>query len=340
MVKKLENIGFYTLNDSRAKNVSLDSPLWRCELLLTDRCNFSCPYCRGPNQYTKGELSFEEARYIIYLWSLHGLKNIRFSGGEPTLVDYLVKLVHYTKFVGVKRIALSTNGSADTALYEDLLNVGVNDFSISLDACCASTGDMMTGGIKGAWDIVKENIKFLSKYSYVTVGVVLTDDNFNELADIIVFASSLGVSDIRIISSAQWNNEEKFKNLFNDTDILTKYPILNYRIKNFRNEKNVRGIKEDDCNRCWLALDDMSIAGNYHFPCVIAMREGAEPVGTIDNKTMTEIRRERLDWIKENKTNENNICKRNCLDVCVEYNNKVRELNDCEKLIKHTKNTK
>ena len=178
---KLQDIGFYTLEDKRAEQVSLQSPLWRCELLLTDKCNFSCPYCRGSNQYTKGTLSFDEAKHIVDLWASHNLKNIRFSGGEPTVVPYLLDLVKYTKNKGIERIAISSNGSAKTELYQELCDTGVNDFSISLDACCASTGDMMAGNIPNVWQKVVNNIKELSKRTYVTVGVVLTDDNFEDL---------------------------------------------------------------------------------------------------------------------------------------------------------------
>lgn len=42
-VVMLENIGFYTLSDYRASQCSVSSPLWRCELILTDRCNYHCP---------------------------------------------------------------------------------------------------------------------------------------------------------------------------------------------------------------------------------------------------------------------------------------------------------
>ena len=45
----------------------------------------------------------------------------------------------------VKRIAISTNGSAPMKCYTRLIEAGVNDFSISLDACCASTGDAIAG---------------------------------------------------------------------------------------------------------------------------------------------------------------------------------------------------
>lgn len=316
----LKNIGFYTLSNERALHASETSQLWRCELLLTDKCNFKCPYCRGSNEFTKGTLTFEEASHVVDLWASHKLKNIRFSGGEPTVVPYLVDLVKYTKAQGIERIAISSNGSAKPELYKELVEVGVNDFSISLDACCATTGDMMAG-VKNSWIIVKDNIEMLSKLTYVTVGVVLTDDNFNELKDIIEFSSGLGVSDIRILSSAQWNNEQKFRELFDNQEILTKYPILNYRISNFKNGRNVRGIKSSDSSKCRLMLDDMIIAGQSHFSCVIAMREGIEPIGSIIGKTMEQIRQERKEWVESHNTHDCSICKNNCLDVCVDFNN-------------------
>ena len=322
---KLKAIGFYTLEDYRAKHVNRNTPLWRCELILTDKCNFNCPYCRGLRPDCKGDMDFDKAIEVLDYWIAEGLKNVRFSGGEPTLYKGLPKLVKHCRDNRVKRIAISTNGSMPQEIYAELINAGANDFSISLDACCASTGDTMAGGIKGVWEKVKDNIEILSKITYVTVGVVLTDDNFNELKDIIEFASDLGVSDIRIISSAQWNNEEKFRKLFDNEEILTKYPILKYRIENFKKGRNVRGISSEDSTTCRLMLDDMVIAKNNHFPCIIAMREGAEPIGSILGKTMEEIRDERGNWVANNNTHCSDICRKNCLDVCVDYNNRAEQ---------------
>jgi len=173
-VMKLEEIGFYTLSDSRAATASHESPLSRCELVLTARCNFKCPYCRSVGG---GDLPFEDAEKVVRLWASQGLKNIRFSGGEPTLWKGLPALCRLARGLGVERVAVSTNGSAARKAYEELLESGVNDFSVSLDACCAEDGDRMAGGVKGAFDVVKENIKWLAAKSYLTVGVVLTDAN-------------------------------------------------------------------------------------------------------------------------------------------------------------------
>lgn len=317
---KLEDIGFYTLNDYRARNTNENSQLMRCELILTDACNFKCPYCRGVRDDIKGTLSLEKAKHIIDLWAKDNLKNIRFSGGEPTVYKDIVELVEYTKYKGVERIAISTNGSADINLYYDLIEAGVNDFSISLDACCSAFGDMMAGGIEGAWNKVISNIKDISKLSYVTVGVVVTEETVSELKNTIEFASSLGVSDIRIISSAQYNTLlENAKDI--SEKVYIKYPILKYRIKNLKNQRNVRGLQTQDSHKCGLVLDDMAIAGNYHFPCIIYMREGGNPIGKVGEN----MRKERKEWMKKHDTHKDIICQKNCLDVCIDYNNKYNK---------------
>ena len=317
---ELQKIGFYTLSDNRAKEVSLNSDLQRCELILTNRCNFRCPYCRGIKKDLQGDLTMSEAKHIIDLWADNNIRNVRFSGGEPTIWNNLEELVRYTKAKpSIKHIALSTNGSADFEKYKELIAAGVNDFSISLDACCSSTAETMSG-INLNFEKISNNIKNLSKLTYVTVGVVLEEKNVAELNKIIEYSDSLGVSDIRIIPSAQWDN--KIVPTVNE-NIIKKYPILNYRMNNIRNNIHVRGLKEKDCKKCHLVLDDMAILNKYHFPCIIYMREQGNPIGSIEGKSIEQIRIERMKWSEKHNCYTDNICKKNCLDVCIDYNNKV-----------------
>jgi len=324
---KLENIGFYTLEDYRIIQSNEFSPMWRCELIITERCNFNCHYCRGLEDYiygsrTKKRLTLDEIKTIIDIWCKDTpLKNIRFSGGEPTLHPNIKEIVSYAKMKGISRIALSTNGSNKLSLYKELIDRGVNDFSISLDACCAEDGDAIAGNIKGSFEKVVSNIKELSSLIYVTVGVVLTPKNVNNCVDIIRFAHDLGVADIRIISAAQWNSPIEGLNQI-ESHILDAHPILAYRVRNFIKGRNVRGIRETDCHKCYLMKDDSVIAGEYHFPCVIYMREGGLPVGRVNSN----MRQERLAFIDRHNTYTDPICKNNCLDVCVAYNNRYREL--------------
>jgi len=318
---KLVDIGFYTLNDERVKNTNINSQMYRCEVVLTDVCNFKCPYCQGVRSDCKGTQPFFNIVEIIDLWcDKIPLKNIRFTGGEPTLYPYIKEVVSYSKKKGIERIALSTNGSNKLSLYKELIKLGVNDFSISLDACCSSFGKEMCGGINGAWEKVIDNIREISKLSYVTLGMVFTKDTLDNAVETIIFGHSLGVSDIRIVSSAQDDLLIPYLSKI-PKNILEKYPILKYRVNHYLEGRNIRGIKESDFHKCPLVMDDSAIAGKWHFPCIIYLREKGNPIGEISKN----MRKDRIEWFKNHNTYLDPICRKNCLDVCIDYNNKYRE---------------
>lgn len=324
---KLNSIGFYTMYDERVSKVSATSQMKRCELIITEYCNFKCPYCRGLADYIYGnrkikQLTFKEICYIIDQWcKLEPLESIRFSGGEPTLHPDIVDVIKYAKAKGIKNIAISTNGSSPQELYDQLLEAGVNDCSISLDACCAEDGDHMAGDKKGAWDILTKNIAYIAKKCYVTVGVVLTPENVDKTIDTVRFAHTLGVADIRIISAAQWNQPIPRLNEI-EQEILEAHPILKYRVGHFANGVNVRGISDTDSKRCSLGYDDAIVAGEYAFPCIIYMREGGKPICKVGD----DMRERKIEWLKTHNTHLDPICKKNCLDVCCQYNNKYRDV--------------
>ena len=317
---KLEDIGFYTLCDDRAKNASETSPMWRCEMILTDRCNFKCPYCRPLREDCRGHMPFERAIYVLDQWISQGLKHVRFSGGEPTMYKRLPEVIKHCSSNGVKRIALSTNGSANRQTYAKLLEAGVNDFSVSLDACCSSFADKMAGRLN-IFDSVTSNIRWLAEQTYVTAGVVLTSENYKEMNKIIRFADDLGVADVRIISAAQENFLLEGV-LSIDEELLSNHPILKYRAGNIRAGRGVRGLCKKDCGTCHLMRDDSVVAGDQHFPCIIYLREGGTPIG----KVGPNMRKERIKWLENHDTHNDPICAANCLDVCIDYNNKANGL--------------
>ena len=174
----------------------------------------------------------------------------------------------------------------------------------------------MAGGVKGAFNKVTENIKFLALEVYTTVGVVLTYENQKTINSIITFADSLGVSDIRVIPAAQ---EGKVLDKIDvEGHLLYKYPILAYRIENVNAGIAVRGLKETDSKKCGLCLDDMAVNHGKHYPCIIYMREGGNAIGDMSE----DVRNQRLAWYLKHNTHKDPICKGNCLDACVMYNNK------------------
>jgi hypothetical protein len=152
--------------------------------------------------------------------------------------------------------------------------------------------------------------------------VVLTPDNIAETIKTIELAHSLGVSDIRIITAAQWNQRiDEFKNIPNT--VLEKHPILKYRMANFCIGNDIRGIQPSEYHKCGLVLDDAVIANHLQYPCIIYLREQGKPISVMDK----DWRQKRVEWFNSHNTYEDPICRNNCLDVCRNYNTKFRELN-------------
>lgn len=325
-MEELKNIGFYTLSNERARNASDTSQMKRCEMIITEYCNFRCAYCRKLNPIVWDgskikQSPIEDIKHGIDLWCESSpVENIRFSGGEPTLHNDIREIVRYSKSKGIKRIAISTNGSNKLSLYKELIDLGVNDFSISLDGCCAEDVNFMAGGIKGAFEIIINSIRELSKLTYVTVGIVLTPDNINRTLDTIKFADDLGVADIRVIPSAQYNKPIEALAQVSD-DILNRHPILKFRVNSFKNGEHVRGLKANDSPMCGLVLDDSVIVGKYHFPCIISFREGCDPIG----KVGPNMRQERKEWMLKHNALIDPICSSMCLDACKFLNQKFKE---------------
>ena len=322
-MQDLKEIGFYTLSNERAQHASATSQMKRCELIITEHCNFACEYCRGlrPDIYSDRitkTMTFDEIAHTIDLWcdeAAGPLENIRFSGGEPTLHVDIKAIVAYAKGKGIKRIAISTNGSNRTSLYKELIELGVNDYSISLDACCAEDGDRMAGNRPGVYNRIALNIQELSKLTYVSVGIVLVPETVENTIDIIKAAAKLGVSDIRVIPAAQW--DQPIPQLAQvPQSLLDRYPILKFRVQQFLEGKHVRGMLDTDQRKCAIVLDDSVVAGKYHFPCVIYMREQGDPIG----KVRPLMREEREEWFNSHDCRKDPICTKNCLDVCRNYN--------------------
>jgi len=128
-----------------------------------------------PRGFNK-DVSLESALNTLVIWAAEGMRNVRFSGGEPMLHPHIETLVRFAKESGAEHVAVSTNGTLPLRRYLALVDLGANDFSISLDAGCCAVGDVMSG-VPGAWHKAAKTIRELAKRTYVSVGVVFTEAN-------------------------------------------------------------------------------------------------------------------------------------------------------------------
>ena len=196
---------------------------------------------------------------------------------------------------------MSTNGTFGIDNYSKL---NIDIFSISLDDYDQNI--LINRGYKNPSKII-ETIRELSKNFYVNVGLVIDNINISRLEDIIDFILDLGVDDIKLSTNTKNELIPKFKKDYKE------YPILNYRINNFKQNKQMRGFPS---KKCHIAKNDITIVGNKHYPCLIYFREGGKPINNL-NKNVYE---DRLIWFKNHNSQKDKICKKYCMDFKCEFN--------------------
>jgi cyclic pyranopterin phosphate synthase len=106
---------------------------------LTDRCNLRCTYCMPPEgldwlpapEVLTGD---EIVRLIRVAVRLLGIREVRFTGGEPTLRKDLTSIVARTAALRPRpEISLTTNGIALARLAGGLRDAGLDRINVSLD---------------------------------------------------------------------------------------------------------------------------------------------------------------------------------------------------------------
>src|SRR6266404_5704421 len=145
---------------------------------LTDRCNFRCFYClphgEPPIAPKEQMLSYEEIEYVCEIFVELGIEKIRLTGGEPMMrrdieqiIAKLAKLKkpvsgklqfvdgagqkslapddNKLKFVGLKDLALTTNGYFLPNRASGLKDAGLDRITISLDSLKRDVFKQMTG---------------------------------------------------------------------------------------------------------------------------------------------------------------------------------------------------
>jgi len=272
--------GFHGMTKDRDGHLGI----YYCEHLVTSKCNFNCSFCNSVDSSDDQPLSFI-LDVIKYLES-RGCKFYHITGGEPTVRDDIVDIVSAANRMTVR---MSTNGSADIGLYEEIFKAGCRSFAISLHD-------------KNAYVI--SVIEFLVGIGAdVQIGTV---DSSNEM---LKFISDLGVSDIKIGTISQSESS-----VIDGLIDMPEHEIMSYRVKRFSKGLGMRGTLKSD--KCFLALDDVSIKGIHHYPCAVYIREGGDPIGEFGSEMMDE----RDEWYSTHSSYDDPICSKYCMDFKCDYN--------------------
>ena len=166
------------------------------------RCNIRCQFCyygnclsqpNPPNEWVKAQLIYARR---------HGIKDVDFSGGEPTLRGDLSELVSYARESGFRKICVITNGliMSNESYAQGLIKSGLNDVLFSIHGHCPEIHDYLTqipGSfqrlLKATQNVKKEGINFRTN----TVVTKANYKNLPQLAELLLILKPKAVNFIK-----------------------------------------------------------------------------------------------------------------------------------------------
>ncbi|MDN5511716.1 MAG: GTP 3',8-cyclase MoaA [Acinetobacter sp.] len=200
----------------------------KLRISVTDRCNFKCVYCmpEHPEWMKKHNLlSFEALYQFCEFMVRQGIEQIRITGGEPLMRQgavHFIEQLQALKKIGLKRIAMTTNGHFLKKYAAALKQAGLDDLNISLDSLDETQFLQLT---QRALSPVLDGI-FAAKQAgfQIKINTVLIKGiNDNQIIPLVRWAK-IHQFEQRFIEFMPLDGDQKWSqsNVFSEQDILTE----------------------------------------------------------------------------------------------------------------------
>jgi len=129
-------------------------------LSVTPRCNLHCLYCHPldwEQSEPPGNISVEDTRHFLQAMRLLGLESVRFTGGEPLLRKELPQMIAAASELGIRDIAITTNGLLFKRKAKELKSAGLKRLNLSMDAVTPEVFKRMTRGgqVEKVWEAIE-----------------------------------------------------------------------------------------------------------------------------------------------------------------------------------------
>ncbi|MDR2545025.1 MAG: radical SAM protein [Methanobrevibacter sp.] len=168
------------------------------DIELTDFCNFDCKHCYNDSHRENREFIDVDALINSFNgFDKKGVSSITLTGGEPLSHPDIGKIVEFCceKF---NNVGMITNGSLLNKHIYTLKSYSNLSLQVTLNSSTPKFHDWFCG-VDGQFEIVKDNIKNgVENGLNITVLMIVTPYNIDEIYSVARLAKDLGVSSFRI----------------------------------------------------------------------------------------------------------------------------------------------
>lgn len=322
------------------------TPLHRLTVFVTYRCNLDCPYCktiaRSPEELARApqkRAAHTTASFAKLLATHRGtpIRHLHFTGGEATILPHLPQMIAEARRAGVEWISITSNGTLPLQRWAQLLDAGLDEVRISIDAADAELGARLTGR-RRAWSAAVSSLAQLGaertagRDFFLIANVVVGEHNRRHLVAIVRFLLERGADDIKLITEVQRKDD---LGSFPEVDVVrgeiaalldsvpaTALPLLRRKLATVFAPDGIGtdGVaRRSEGWRCYIPLSERTVDAVSYYPCSVYLREGGAPLGRLD-EPIDEQRRRTAAFVQRGDCLDDPICRRYCLHCTREFN--------------------
>jgi len=178
----------------------------RVKIVTGLKCNIKCVFC-----YYRDNLDAPNRTVVDILADVsyayrNGVREIDFSGGEPTIHPDLPKLISAAKQLGMERVCIITNGwrLAEHGYFLELKNAGLDEALFSVHGASAEVHDQLTA-VSGSFERISRAMKISVELGVVVrTNTVVNRINLDDLLEISRFVAVHMPAQVNFITVNDW----------------------------------------------------------------------------------------------------------------------------------------
>lgn len=209
-------------------------------------CNLRCKMCYFSNEEKrktfKGFFADNDLSRIAEVIFPHALKLQIGCGAEPTLFKHNVQIVKLAKQYKIPYISLTTNANLlSSDLIEDLLDAGLNEFTISLHGVNKESYEYLMQGAsyEKFLSALNEISRIKDQYtnSKLRVNFTVCEENMDELEDFFKVFDAVKIDILQVRPMQDIGGEKK--NIVNQSSFNKKFNTVSLLLKDECSKRNI-----------------------------------------------------------------------------------------------------
>ena len=173
----------------------------RLDLKVGFKCNNFCKHCaQGLKRSHIPDKTTQEIKQELEFALSKGIREVVFTGGEPTVRKDIIELTKFASEIGYKNIQIQTNGRmfASKKFTAAMMEAGMTEFSPALNGHIPALHDYLSS-VPGAWKQTVQGIRNVREYDIsIITNTVVSKPNYRFLHRITQLLVDLGVDQYQL----------------------------------------------------------------------------------------------------------------------------------------------